>query len=138
MKSQKPFTHQRRLHQDFQSVPVKDKKTEDTPKPVQCYAIGQHGQIIKRFDFIKASGRRYSFSYSLLPIFIQEDSSLLYVKSHDLLIEINGYNLDPIMAYLNCEQLLWAKESPSGKSEGTTDPFIKEISLRGKAIATAL
>jgi hypothetical protein len=135
MKSQKLFTDKHRLQKDFHK---KDLDDVEDDIPVQCYAIGQQGQIIKRFELIQASGRRYSFSYSLLPICIQEDSSLLFLKAYELLVKISGYNLDPIRAYLNCEQLLWAKENPSGKSDDSETPFIKEISIKGEAVLTTL
>ena len=138
MKSQKLFTNKNPLQEAFHHAPDEKKEEVTNVASSQCYAIGQQGQIIKRFELIQASGKRYSFSYSLLPIYIQEDSSLLYVKAYELLIQISGYNLDPIQAYLNCEQLLWAKESPSGKSEGTTDPFIQKISIQGAAVMTTL
>lgn len=140
MKSQKLFTRHP-LQKAFHHAPDErgeEDVLESNSTPTQCYAIAQQGQIIKRFELIQASGKRYSFSYSLLPVYIQEDSSLLYVKAYELLVEISGYNLDPIHTYLNCEQLLWAKESPSGKQEGTTDPFIKQINIKGTAALTTL
>ena len=126
------------MQKAFHNAPDNNASDEINYTQPQCYAIGQQGQIIKRFELIKASGKRYSFSYSLLPVYIQEDSSLLYIKAYELLVGISGHNLDCIRAYLNCEQLLWAKENPSGKSEETTDPFIQEIIIKGAAAMTTL
>lgn len=104
----------------------------------QCYAIGEDGKILKRFELIQNNGRRFSFSYALLPICIQEDSSLLYLKAYELLITISGFYLDPIREYINSEQLVWARASPSGKQLDQHNTFIKNIIIEGETVITTL
>lgn len=103
-----------------------------------CYAIEDEQQV-KRFEVRMRDGMCYSFSYGILPVFILENSGLLFIRAHELLVGIKGVNLDPIHHYLNLEQLLWLQYSSGKNSEGQEQqPFIQEIWVRGETTSTIL
>ncbi|MDW3210278.1 MAG: hypothetical protein R8N23_10450 [Reichenbachiella sp.] len=104
----------------------------------QFYAIGAKGELVKRFEIILRSGKRYGISYSMLPISILADSSLLYIKAYELLITIAGRNLDPIHDNLTQELLAWVKTSASGKDDGLASTFVKDITVEGDAVSEYL
>ena len=129
--------HIRRDTFDAAVEPQSDQASSTHSQPSRlCYAMDDENPV-KRFELIEGGGKRYSFSYSILPTFILEDSSLLYIKAHELLVSIKGVNLDPIYQYLNLEQLLKLEASPSGKFDGKEgQPFIQTIEIKGETILT--
>ncbi|MEQ9230554.1 MAG: hypothetical protein RIF46_07710 [Cyclobacteriaceae bacterium] len=100
----------------------------------QFYAIGSEGEVIRRFVLIQSSGKKFSFSYALLPVCFLEDNATLYLKAYELLITIKGRNLEPVLAHFNNEMILWVKSSQSGKDDGKSETFIKEILIEGEAV----
>ena len=100
----------------------------------QFYAIGSADEVIKRFELIQGTGKRYSISYSMLPISILADSSTLYIKAYELLITIEGRNLDPIHENITQELLIWVKASHSCKDDGLSSTFVKDILVEGDAV----
>ncbi|CAM1360751.1 hypothetical protein TPENAI_20056 [Tenacibaculum litopenaei] len=139
MQRKELFKSNKALQEAFPNTARNNDLTEEqVPNFEQCYAIGEEGQFIKRFELIKSNGKRYGFSYALLTICIQEDSSLLYLKAYELLIKISGYHLDPIREYMNKEQLLWACASPSGKASDLQSTCIQEINIEGESVMTTV
>ena len=113
-----------------------DKAEQKTdPAPNQYYAIASHHEVLTRFKLIKANAYSYSIPYALLPICIQHDSGQLFLKSYELLISISGRNLEPIEAHFSAGTLKWVKASKSGKDDGTSDIFVKDIKIEGEAVA---
>ena len=55
--------------------------------------------------------------------------------AYQLLIVVQGRNIEPIEEYLAEETLLWMSESPSGKDDGSLPVFISNIIIEGKAIS---
>ncbi|MDW3191257.1 MAG: hypothetical protein R8G66_02800 [Cytophagales bacterium] len=95
-------------------------------------------EVVKRFEIIQSSGKRYGFSYSILPVCIQEDNSLLYLKAYELLITIKGRGLDAIRKSFSREELLWVRASHSGKDDGSSSTFIEEILVEGNAATESI
>jgi hypothetical protein len=109
-------------------------KAEDS----QYYAIGSEDEIIRRFVLIQGNAKRYSFSYSILPTAILEDSSKLYLKAYELLVTILGANLNPIHEQFTNERILWVRASPSGKNDGSVSTFVSDIIIEGDAVSTMI
>ncbi|AXG72974.1 hypothetical protein DVK85_01485 [Flavobacterium arcticum] len=133
---QKLFKSNPPLQKAFHNAPDTKSTDGSTDTGTLCYAIAEEGQVVKRMELIQSNGCRYSFSYALLPVCIQKDSGLLFLKAYELLIRISGYNLDPIREYINTEQLIWAKASV--KPDGTAETFIQEITIEGESVSTVL
>jgi len=100
----------------------------------QCYAIASEGEMVRRFEIILSSGKKYSFPYALLPICILEDGATLYIKAYELLISVTGRNLDPIHDHFSNELILWMSASLSGKDDGSGPTFIQDITVEGKTV----
>jgi len=90
--------------------------------------------MVRRFEVIQSTGKKYSFPYALLPICILEDSATLYIKAYELLITLTGRNLDPIHEHFSNELILWMRSSLSGKDDGRAPTFIKDITVEGKTV----
>ena len=104
----------------------------------QYYAISSEGEINRRFEIILASGKKYSFSYAILPVCILDDNTTLYIKAYALLITIAGRNLEPIHEHFGNELISWIKASSSGKDNGDSPVFIKEIRVEGKSVEESI
>lgn len=100
---------------------------------VQYYAVAINTDVVKRFDLILKSGTRHSVPYSLLPIYTLKAGNELEIAAYGLSITIKGRNLMPIYKSLSDENLLWMKESPSGKDDHETDCYISEIKISAEA-----
>ena len=101
----------------------------------QAYAVAQKG-VIKRFHIYLRSGERYSIPYSLLPIFILISNQELIIKAHELSITITGKGLDQIEDALSTETLLYIKQNPTDKDDGTASVFIQDIQCEGEILMT--
>ena len=101
----------------------------------QFYAVASEDEIIKKFQLILRSGKKYRVPYALLPIAeISDCSDEISMIAYQLLITIKGRNLEPVEEYLADETLIWVKESPSRKDDGQSAVFISNITIEGKAI----
>lgn len=123
-----------RSFRDIKEVHPKGASSKVYETPGQYYAIASDDEVVKRFKLILRTGRIYSVSYSLLPVFILLEGKELIIKTYGVHVIIKGRNLDPIEEYLSNEMLIWIKESMSGKDGGKTNAFVSEILIRGKAM----
>ena len=102
----------------------------------QCYALMSEDETVKKFQVILRSGKKYRVPYALLPITeLSDKNDELCIMAYQLLIVVQGRNIEPIEEYLAEETLLWMSESPSGKDDGSLPVFISNIIIEGKAIS---
>ncbi len=111
-----------------------DKSGSFASKSKQYYAVGSQAEHIKRFKLILRSGQKYSIPYSLLPIYALSGGNKITIIAYELLITIEGRNLDAVEESLSKETVLWMKESPSQKDDGQSEVFISNIKIEGKAV----
>ena len=102
----------------------------------QLYALSSDDSVLRKFKIILRCGRTFRIPYAVLPIVELSDSKdRISIMAYGLLITIEGKGLEVIEEYLAEEILLWLKESPSKKDDGTSRVFISKIILQGKAIS---
>lgn len=117
------------------SPPDERKEEENEPRnEQQYYAIASEQEVPIRFKLFQASNKKYSIPYALLPICIQPDSAMIYIKAYELLISISGRNLDPIEEHLTNQTLKWVRASKSGKDDGSSETFVRDITVEGQAV----
>ncbi|MEO9804807.1 MAG: hypothetical protein ABJF04_16245 [Reichenbachiella sp.] len=98
--------------------------------PEQAFAVTSNNERAMRFKLHTREGQVYSVPYSLLPVFVLSEGKELRVIAHDIEATISGRNLDVIEDYLSGGQLLWLKESPSGKDDGVSQVFIQRMDIQ--------
>lgn len=103
-------------------------------KEVQFYTVYPKGSNPKRFKLCLRSSEQISIPYSLLPIIMLVDHSILYIKAYELLITITGRNLEPLEDMLSTERVKTISESLTGTDTGDEDLFIQNITVEGKAV----
>ena len=96
----------------------------------QFFAVVSNGGFTDHFNVITPYGRSYAIKYALLPHIVLE-GSLLMIILPDLQVRIKGRNLDVVYGHIGRSELIWIKQSPSGKDDGVSQVFISEIQVRG-------
>ncbi len=110
-------------------------KTDLKTEPNQYYAVSSKNEADRQFDVILRSGDEYSFHYSrLLPFYRLKGNNVVTICSYNLFISIKGRNLRTLRDALKKEKVIWMKESPSGKDDGSAEVFISEIQVYGDAL----
>lgn len=96
----------------------------------QFFAVTSRGEVTDHFRVFTPYGRSYAIHYALLPYVVLEGHELMIIM-HDLQVLIRGRCLHIIEEHIVGRDLLWVKQSPSGKDDGGSQIFINEIQVRG-------
>ncbi len=99
-------------------------------KSTQLFAVTSQGEVASSFKVLTRYGRSYTVKYAHLPHVVHEGSEL-FIILYDLQILITGRGLEVIDDAMANSELLWVKESPSGKDDEKSSVFIEEIQARG-------
>lgn len=99
-------------------------------KSTQLFAVVTQGETATSFKVLTRYGRSYTVKYAHLPHVIHQGAEL-FIILYDLQILITGRGLETIDEAIANAELLWVKESSSGKDDEKSTVFIETIQARG-------
>lgn len=103
---------------------------EKRRRPTQLFAVTSQGEVTDHFKVFTSSGSSYAIKYAHLP-YIVLDGEVLMILLGAIQVIIVGRNLDIVEDYVSKNELIWIKPSPSGKDDGQSRAFIREIKIDG-------
>lgn len=97
--------------------------------PNKYYRVDLESPYVQSLKVILRDGEVFYMPYSLQPIirFFPEKGIIIKMMDDQILIE--GRNLIELLDMLGNQKVKWIRESSTGKSDGSDEPFIKNITI---------
>lgn len=93
------------------------------------YRVDLDSPYVQSLKVILRDGEVFYMPYSLQPIIRYFPDKGIIIKMMDEQILIEGRNLSELLDMLGNQKVKWIKESSTGKSDSSDEPFIKNITI---------